>query len=350
MTGRVLLGLTVLLWSWALTGWVRRYALRRSIVDLPNQRSSHSTPTPRGGGLAIAISALSGIALAGALGWTPWQETIALVGGGLLVAAVGWGDDRWNVTVPVRLMVHLVAAAWAIWWLHGLPALETGFGEVALGPAGSVVAVLGIAWATNIYNFMDGIDGLAGGEAVSVGLVGALMLFAGGHGDLAMVPLLIAAASAGFLGWNWPPARVFMGDVGSGLLGFLFGTLAVASERSGALPLLAWLVLFGVFGFDATATLLRRILWGEVWYRPHRTHTYQRAVQSGWSHAQVTRAVLLLNLVLAGLVWAGLRWPALRLPAGLVAFAGLAVLFLRVRRIWLFRADRDAEEGVPMAP
>ncbi|MGH2708063.1 MAG: MraY family glycosyltransferase [Actinomycetota bacterium] len=333
----MLLAFGALATSWVLTGWVRRYALRESMVDLPSPRSSHSVPTPRGGGLAIAIAALGGIALAGALGWIPRQAAIALVGGGVLVAGVGWVDDRRDVSHSVRLTVHFVAGGWALWWLGGYPAVETGFGSISVGPAGSAIAALGIAWATNCYNFMDGIDGLAGGEAVSVGLLGALLLVAGGHPGLAMVPLLISAASAGFLSWNWPPARIFMGDVGSGLLGFLFGTLAVASERSGALPVLAWVVLLGVFAFDATATLLRRVLWREVWYQAHRSHAYQRAVQSGWSHAQVTRTVLLINLGLAALVWIGWRWPVVRLPAGLIALTGLAALFLSVRRIWLVR-------------
>ncbi len=333
MTGRLLLALAAMAASWALTGWVRYYALRESMVDLPNPRGSHSAPTPRGGGLAIAITALGGIALAGALGWVPGPPAIALVGGGLLVAGIGWVDDRRDVSRSVRLAVHFVAAGWALWWLGGFPAFETGFGPVPLGRAGSAVAILGIAWATNCYNFMDGIDGLAGGEAVSVGLLGALLLVAGGHPDLAIVPLLIAAASAGFMGWNWPPARIFMGDVGSGLLGFLFGTLAVASERSSALPVLAWVVLLGVFAFDATATLMRRVLASEVWYQAHRSHAYQRAVQSGWTHAQVTGTVLLINLGLAALVWIGWRWPVIRLPAGLIALAGLAILFLSVRRI-----------------
>ncbi len=339
MTARALLALSVLAASWALSGWVRRYALRRSMVDLPNPRGSHSIPTPRGGGLAIAVAGLSGLAIAGAAGWVPGRETAALVGGGVLVAAVGWADDRWNVSAGARLAVHLLAAGWALWWLGGFPALETGFGVVPLGAAGWAVALVGIAGATNIYNFMDGIDGLAGGEAVSVGLLGALLLLAGDHGDRAIVPLIIAAASAGFLIWNWAPARLFMGDVGSGLLGFLFGTLAVASENAGALPVLAWLVLFGVFAFDGTATLFRRFIRGEVWYQAHRSHAYQRAVQIGWTHARVSGAVLLLNLALAVLVWAGLRWPTLRFLSALMAFGGLALISWRVQRTWLARAS-----------
>ncbi len=347
MTGPILVAIGTLATCWVLTGWVRRYALRTSMLDLPNPRGSHSVPTPRGGGLAIAVTALSGVALAGGLGWVSAVVASALVGGGLLVAAVGWADDRGGLPPSVRLLVHFAAAGWALWWLGGLPALEAGWGPIQLGLAGSVVALLGIVWAINSYNFMDGIDGLAGGEALSVGLLGSLFLVANDHAGLATVPLLIAASSAGFLWWNWPPARIFMGDVGSGLLGFLFGALAVASERSGALPAFAWVVLLGVFAFDATATLVTRVLRGEAWHQAHRSHAYQRAVQSGWSHGQVTRTVLLLNLGLAGLVWVGVRWPALRFPAGLFACAGLATLFLGVRRVWPFRTDRGAQEGLP---
>lgn len=328
----LLLAGAVLVVSWALTGLVRRYALRTAMVDLPNPRSSHSRPTPRGGGLAIAVAALVGIALAALLGWTPPRVAAALVGGGVLVAGIGWVDDRREVPATLRLAVHFAAAAWALWWLDGFPAMRTGPATLELGPAGWLVGLIGIAWATNSYNFMDGIDGLAGGEAVSVGLLGGLILCAMGRPDLSAVAWLAAASSAGFLIWNWPPARIFMGDVGSGLLGFLFGTLATASERSGALPALAWVVLFGVFAFDATATLLSRALRGEPWYQAHRSHAYQRAVQRGWSHGQVSGAAIALNVGLAVLVWIGWRRPELQLPAALVALLVLAALFFALRR------------------
>ncbi len=332
MTGVLLLAAAALVVSWALTGLVRRYAMRTAMVDLPNPRSSHSTPTPRGGGLAIAITALGGIALAALLGWTPPRVAIALVGGGVLVAAIGWVDDRREVSAAFRLAVHFAAAAWALWWLDGFPAMRTGAATLELGPAGWLVGLIGIAWATNCYNFMDGIDGLAGGEAVSVGLLGGLILVAMGRPELSAVPWLAAASSAGFLLWNWPPARIFMGDVGSGLLGFLFGAFAIASERSGALPALAWVLLFGVFAFDATATLVNRALRGEPWYQAHRSHAYQRAVQRGWSHGQVSGAALALNVGLGALVWIGWSRPGLQLPVALVALSVLAALFFALRR------------------
>jgi len=319
--------------SWVLTGWVLRYALRNSMLDLPNPRGSHSTATPRGGGLAIAIAVLAGIGASGGAGWISREVAAALLGGGVMVAVIGWLDDRRGVSVGVRLAVHFAAAGWAIWWLGGVSALGAGGSAVQLGVFGPVVGLLGIAWATNCYNFMDGSDGLAGAEAVTVGVVGALFLFASGNAELGLVALLIAGAAAGFVIWNWSPARIFMGDVGSGLLGFLFAVLALASEGSGALPVLAWILLLGVFGFDATVTLLWRMWRGEHWYQAHRTHAYQRAIQRGWSHAQVARAVVLLDLGLAALVWGAWRWPSLWLPAVIAAVVGLAVLYVRVQEM-----------------
>jgi Fuc2NAc and GlcNAc transferase len=151
---------------------------------------------------------------------------------------------------------------------------------------------------------MDGVDGLAGVEALSVGGLGAVMLAAGGHFGLASAAALIAGGAIGFLCWNWQPARVFMGDVGSGLLGYLFGVLALATNDSGIMPATVWAILLGVFLFDATVTLMRRVWKRERWYRPHRLHAYQRLVQAGWTHRQVTWAVAGLNAVLGGLaVW-----------------------------------------------
>ena len=162
------------------------------------------------------------------------------------------------------------------------------------------------------------------GEAVSVGLVGGALLALAGAGGLALVSLSLAAAAAGFLVFNWPPAKIFMGDVGSGLLGYAFGVLALASERAGAVPLLVWMLLLAVFIVDATATLIRRVLSGERWYEAHRSHAYQRAVQAGYSHRDVTVAVMGLNVLLA-LAAAGVWLVPVLLPAVLVVTVGLLV-------------------------
>lgn len=332
-----------------LTGVARRYARSRAVIDRPNERSLHSVPTPRGGGLAIVVVVLTGIVV------MAWSHTLsmavalALGGGGALVAGVGWLDDRRGVSARVRFGIHLVAAAWAVWWLGGMTELTVGASRADVGWPGTLLALATIVWATNFYNFMDGIDGLAAGEAVTVGLTAALLLARVGS-PLAVLALLTAGASAGFLVWNWPPARIFMGDVGSGFLGFLFAALALASENAGTLPALVWLILLGVFFVDTTITLVRRMLRGERWYAAHRSHAYQRIVQSGWPHRRVTLFILLVNAALGGLAWGAAREPRRLAIHVLMASALLGLLYWLVERrrpMPAPRPDRRVSRGLP---
>jgi Fuc2NAc and GlcNAc transferase len=328
--------------SAGLTVAVRAFALRNSILDLPNERSSHTTPTPRGGGAAIAVAALGGIGVAGFLGWVPAALAAGVVAGGCLVAGVGWIDDRGHVAVPLRALVHATAAALVLWSIGGLPQIR--FGEVAvdLGWVGTLLGVIGIVWLTNLYNFMDGIDGIAAGEATFVAIIGALLLSATGALGLAAVSWIIAGAAGGFLLWNWPPARIFMGDVGSGLLGFLFGALAVASEAAGAVSSLVWAILLGVFIVDATATLTRRIARRERWYDAHRQHAYQRAVRAGYSHGQVAGAVVVFNLLLGGAAMVSLGHPAWQPILVIAAYLALLLLYAAVERASPMRSEQPA--------
>ena len=318
--------------SWLLASRVRLYALDR-LLDIPNERSSHSSPTPRGGGLAIAVTALGGIVIAAMLGWIDWDLAIALSGGGAMIATVGWVDDHRDLPALTRFAVQFISAGWAMFWIGGLPSLSVGFASVNLGLIGTVLGVIGIVWAINLYNFVDGIDGLAAGEAISTGVIGGMILVAMGHVGLAMVSFVIAAASAGFLPLNWAPAKLFMGDVGSGMLGYLFAVLAIASENVGAVPLLIWVLLLGAFVFDATVTLCRRIAHGERWYHAHHSHAYQRMVQAGRSHAQVSTTILIINLALAVLAivaWLRPTFFLIAIGAGAVL---LSVIYLSVERI-----------------
>lgn len=300
-----------------LTGLVRRYALARAVLDVPNERSSHTAPVPRGGGLAIVAVVLGGVALLGGTGRLAGALALAVLGGGMLIAALGWLDDRRGLPALVRLAGHAIAAGWALWWLDGMPTLTIGTHAVVLGAGGGLLAGLVIVWATNVTNFMDGIDGLAAGEAATVTLSAAALLATGNPG-LGLAAALTGGAALGFLPWNWRPARIFMGDTGSGFLGYVIAVLAIASERAGALPAMVWLVLYAVFATDATLTLVRRAWRGERWYAPHRSHAYQRLVQAGWSHDRVTGAVLLVNAGLGVVAW----WVAGRAEWLGVALAG----------------------------
>lgn len=327
-----------------LTGAACRYTLRRGIVDVPNARSSHVVATPRGGGLAIVVVFLAFIILLALRGIISGEVAAAICGGGLLVAGVGWLDDQHGLPAALRAVAQALAASWALYWLGGLPSLNLGVTRLPLGSVGFVLGVVGIVWFVNLYNFMDGIDGLAGTEAITVAGTAALLIggtrvgllpnpgmteAAPGAASIALVSSLLVPASAGFLVWNWPPARIFMGDVGSGFLGFTFGVLAVASENSGALPLLVWVLLLGVFVVDATATLLRRIWRRERWTEAHRTHAYQLAVQAGHTHKQVTLAVLGVNIMLGAAATVACVWPCALLPV--VGICGIALVFLRAR-------------------
>lgn len=302
--------------TWLATGIVRSHTIRSAMFDVPNQRSSHTLPTPRGGGAAIVGTVLLCVALASVAGLIVTHVAIALIGGGAVVAFVGWLDDRHHVSAGWRAIAHLCAAAWAVLWLGGIENVRLGHLGVISGPVASVFAVIAIAWLINLYNFMDGIDGIAAVEAIIVGAAGTVVLLLGHADGLALISASVAGAGAGFLIWNRMPARIFMGDVGSGFLGFAFATIALAAHKTAALSANIWVILLLVFIVDATATLLRRIFHGESWHVAHRLHAYQRLVQSGRSHAQVVGYVAILDVLLAGLaivvfMQPGLTWPAL---------------------------------------
>ena len=319
----LLFGLIV---SYGVTGLYRRYALAHRVLDVPNQRSSHTVPTPRGGGVGIVAAWLLGLGLLTATGRLDPQFSLPLGVGGAVIALLGWWDDLAGLRPVTRLIVQCVVAVWTVAWLGGFPELRLGAGDVALGPWGVFPSILGLVWLTNLYNFMDGIDGLAGSEAVTAGATAALLFASADAPGLAALSALLAAGAAGFLIWNWPPARIFMGDVGSTFLGYAFGAIALAGDRATGIPATLLLLPLAVFIMDATWTLLRRLIRGERVYEAHRSHVYQRLVHYGWSHARVTLTVVMCNLGLAASAWIALRRLDL-LPtilAGITLFLGVA--------------------------
>lgn len=308
------------------TGMVLRYAKARALLDHPNERSSHSVPTPRGGGLAFVVVILAVIALGAGSGSIAGRTAAALVPAGALVAAIGWLDDRRGLSALTRFFWYAVAACWLVAWLGPVTTLTIGTdGVLHLGVTAWPLTILALVWLANAFNFMDGIDGIAGGMALVAGAWGAILSAQGGAVEAAWVALLVAGGAAGFLRWNWMPARIFMGDVGSVFLGLMLGAVGLMADRSGALPAPLWALVLGPFLVDTTVTLVRRVLRGEAWFSAHRSHAYQRAVQSGWSHAQVTSATVLLAGLMGLLVWIGRAHP--RLASSLVA-AGVLVLLL----------------------
>ncbi len=276
--------LAAFLLSCFFTHLIRRYALAKSLVDTPNARSSHAIPTPRGGGLSVVLVFLPSLLFIFELN----LATIGLIASGLWVAAVGFWDDHQHIPARWRLLVHLLSALIALFSLSAIPNISFFGFTIEAGFVGYVFYTLTLIWLLNLYNFMDGIDGIASVEAINTALSAALLLFWCGapqNGFLSAL-LLLAAAVTGFLVWNWPHAKIFMGDACSGFLGFILGLLAIMTSATGAINFWSWLILLAVFITDATFTLINRILKGEIWYEAHSSHAYQHYARRLIRHFQ----------------------------------------------------------------
>lgn len=313
MTGMPLqLGITIvaMLSSVAAILWVRRFALRARMLDLPGQRRNHTHPTPRGGGLGVVAGALLPLPLV----WLADAHSgLALLGYGLgatLIAVAGWLDDRRGLAATIRLAVQMLAASLFLIAMQGR-SFE------AAAPLAWVCAWLLLVGLSNVWNFMDGINGIAGSQAVLV--AGALAVIGQPPLPWSAVALALAVASAAFLPFNFPSARIFLGDVGSAPLGFMIAALLTAAVADGRLPWPMALVLVSAFGIDSALTLGRRIVHGKRWWRAHREHTYQWLVRAGLPHWRVT--ALYGSWTVASIVIAAMT------PAGRAALV-TAVLWL----------------------
>jgi Fuc2NAc and GlcNAc transferase len=328
--------LAAMIASMVLTGLLRRYALAYRVMDVPNARSSHQLPTPRGGGLAIVIVFLGGLVFFSQAGLLAKESMWAFMSAGAWIAVVGFLDDHGHIPARWRLLMHFIGAAGGLFWLGGMPAIVV-FGHARdLGWIGHILGVIYLVWLLNLYNFMDGIDGIAGIEATTVCLGGILLyLSVPGSGGQRWQLALLAMTVAGFLIWNFPPAKIFMGDAGSGFLGLMMGLFSL--QAAGMAPQLfwGWLILLGVFIVDATWTLLLRLWRGEKVYEAHCSHAYQYAARRYGAHKPVSLAVGFINLCwLMPIAW----WVSIE------GVAGLWGLVLAYSPLWLlaiyFRAGR----------
>jgi len=232
--------------------------------------------------------------------WLDNQTRTFVVGLGIAgstVAITGWLDDHKEIPPIIRIILYTSASLWMVFWLDGFTTLHIKDSIYHIGIAGNLLAILFLTWLINLYNFMDGTDGLAATEAVTVAVVGFLFYWTSGEYIIALLCVVIFSASFGFLIWNWSPAKIFMGDGGSCLLGITFGSIALYGDKSGKVSVFVWFILLALFIADSTFTLIKRILSGEKWYRAHNSHSYQKLVHMGLSHDKVAIVVLFINML-----------------------------------------------------
>jgi Fuc2NAc and GlcNAc transferase len=272
---------------------------RLSTFDIPNERSSHLTPTPRGGGIAFVATSLAGFLLLLLNNTLDNAEFLALCCAGIIVAVAGHLDDRQKISgATVRLVLHAIGAIVLIVGI-GIPSQISLFDRtVNIGVIGSILGVLYLVWLLNLFNFMDGTDGIAASEAIFVCIAGAVLNY---HVlsdiNLSTASIILATSTLGFLLYNWSPAKIFMGDVGSGYLGIVIGGLSLMAAKQQSDLLWVWIILLAVFVSDATVTLIRRLLRKQKPHVAHRSHAYQHLAIRFNSHSKVALIVLSINVV-----------------------------------------------------
>ncbi|NOG59117.1 MAG: glycosyltransferase family 4 protein [Proteobacteria bacterium] len=254
-------------------------------------------PKPKGGGASIILIVFCLIVVLSVYQLIDKELSQSLMAGLFIVSVIGLIDDLKNLSVVIRAAMYLFAALLSIYFIGGLPALEINNYTFDLSYLGYVFSVFFVVWLINLYNFMDGTDGFAAIQTISVSLFCGLILYFSGHISFSIIFFCIVSSTIGFLYWNWAPAKIFMGDVGSCSLGFLFGILAIYTEKKGILSISVWLVLLTPFVGDATFTLLKRIINREKWYKAHNSHAYQRLYQLGVSHDKLAVSLLFLNVL-----------------------------------------------------
>lgn len=314
--------LSSLVLSAALTWWFSSSRSPFKILDLPNERSLHTTPVPRTGGIAIFCASLSGWLFIG----PSFSIGMVITGSALLIlAAISFLDDRLHIATLWRLILQFIVAGLLVFALE-LPASS---------PLVQAASVIFLVWMINLYNFMDGMDGFAGGmAAIGFGTLG-IIAWEASYPLYALANMILVAACLGFLSRNFPPARIFMGDVGSTFLGACAGTGIIAFHLSGLLPFWLGILVFAPFILDATVTLFRRMFSGERFWEAHKSHYYQRLVQAGWGHRKTVLAEYGLMLA-CGATAIGARELPIRMQIYVLIIWGVifGLLMLRVDRIY----------------
>ncbi len=307
---------------------IRHYAEKKQVLDHPNERSSHVTPTARGGGLAIVLL-VTGTAI-GSVNEADLNQVIVYIACGLVIAFLGWRDDVSSLSPKIRFIVQGLVAALSIYVLGYFKSVTIPlFGELQLGFVGIIITFFWILGLINAYNFMDGIDGMAGGVALA-GACAWMFISANMQNNFVFwISFAIAASSLGFLFHNWSPAKIFMGDVASTFLGYTFAVLPLLSADEGGDALMLGTLIMWTFIMDAGVTFIRRAIKRENIFSAHRTHLYQRLVASGYKHASISLLYIFLTL-LAGLL--SYAWSRGQFYAPPLIIIGLPLIWILLSR------------------
>jgi Fuc2NAc and GlcNAc transferase len=326
----ILVFILVVLLSWFAIGRLINGLITRNIVDLPNDRTLHAGAIPRGGGLVIIASLLIVLIVMSIISNRP-QFFAVLALTVFAWASLSWCDDKADLTPRFRLIVQLAICLFSVFafgWVNQVLGLPLSW----LGP---VLSVIGVLWMANLYNFMDGLDGLAASQTIVASITMASWFFMHADWQLALVCVVVAASSYGFLLWNWSPAKIFLGDVGSITIGGFFGTLFIIAATRHGLSILSFFGLFGVFIADATVTIIMRALRGEKIWLPHRQHFYQRLANHGYAHSKIALASIILMLICSVFATLGVLYHdmiGLSLVAIILTLAMSAVLVIYIEK------------------
>jgi Fuc2NAc and GlcNAc transferase len=318
----------VVIVGFTLTLFIRKSALKTNRLDVPNERSSHTSPTPRGAGLAVVVAFLLGLIALLVENTISDEVFLAIAIPGVVVALIGWLDDRGHLTsAKWRLIGHFACASLAVWLTGGLPELPLVNSTIDFGLAGDIFAVVYLVWMLNLFNFMDGIDLITGVQTVTTSVGVAMLLLISTESDHWKIFVVLAASISGFLFFNLPPAKIFLGDVGSGFIGFTTAVISLVVAKDE--PLVAWamIILLAVFVTDATVTLLRRLLSREHVYVAHRTHAYQHLSKKLNRHLPISLGVGAINLFfLLPIAWLVVESEIFPIFGILVAYVPLALV------------------------